>query len=258
MKKKIISLCLVVALGATAVIGGTLAYFTDTDTATNVFTSGNVDIELTEDKWDKDAEHNIMPDAYFEKDPTITNTGSEDCYVFLDVTLNKYKSLAPIMAMNAVADEIITEEQFQMFVKDGKFRTADFLGYYYLNDMATLREILDQWFDGIEHENWAIKNFYFDKARDDVSKSGDWLTVRLAYIGKGDATLSADESVKFMEGFTMPKGVTEAMINNGLTENAFYEGNKFEIDFTAYAIQAQELDTVNDAYVAYFNEAPLA
>ena len=38
MKKKIISLCLVVALGATAVIGGTLAYFTDTDDATNVIT----------------------------------------------------------------------------------------------------------------------------------------------------------------------------------------------------------------------------
>ena len=44
MKKKIVSLCLVVALAATAVIGGTLAYFTDTDEAENVFTFGNVDI----------------------------------------------------------------------------------------------------------------------------------------------------------------------------------------------------------------------
>ena len=255
MKKKIISLCLVVALGATAVIGGTLAYFTDvTETKTNVFTSGDVEITLEEPNWVEGAEHNIMPDAYFVKDPTITNTGSEDCYVFLDVTLNKYKSLAPIMAMNAVADEIITEEEFQMFVKNGKFLTADFLGYYYLKDMATLREILDQWFDGIEHENWAIKNFYYDVARDDVNKSGDWLTLRLAYIGEGDATLSAGESVKFMEGFTMPKGVTEAMINNDLTENAFYEGNNFEIDFTAYAIQAQQLADVDVAYTAYFDQ----
>lgn len=42
MKKKILSLCLVVALAATAIIGGTLAYFTDTDNATNTFTTANV------------------------------------------------------------------------------------------------------------------------------------------------------------------------------------------------------------------------
>ena len=52
MKKKIISLCLVVALGATAVIGGTLAYFTDTDEATNVVTFGNVKIEQMEQERD--------------------------------------------------------------------------------------------------------------------------------------------------------------------------------------------------------------
>lgn len=48
MKKKIVALCLCVALLAVAVIGGTLAYFTDTATATNTFTSGKVDITLSE------------------------------------------------------------------------------------------------------------------------------------------------------------------------------------------------------------------
>ena len=48
MKKKILALCLVVALAATAVIGGTLAYFIDTDKADNVFTVGGVRIELVE------------------------------------------------------------------------------------------------------------------------------------------------------------------------------------------------------------------
>ena len=48
MKKKILALCLVVALAATAVIGGTLAYFTDTDKADNVFTVGGVKIDLIE------------------------------------------------------------------------------------------------------------------------------------------------------------------------------------------------------------------
>ena len=48
MKKKILALCLVVALAVTAVVGGTLAYFTDTDDAENTFTVGNVKIDLLE------------------------------------------------------------------------------------------------------------------------------------------------------------------------------------------------------------------
>lgn len=48
MKKKILSLCLVVCLLAVAVIGGTLAYFTDNETATNVMQVGNIDINVEE------------------------------------------------------------------------------------------------------------------------------------------------------------------------------------------------------------------
>ena len=48
MKKKSLSLCLIVAMAVTAVIGGTLAYFTDTDEATNTFTAGGVSIDLIE------------------------------------------------------------------------------------------------------------------------------------------------------------------------------------------------------------------
>lgn len=51
MKKKILALCLVVALAVTAVVGGTLAYFTDTDNETNTFTVGNVKIDLLESQY---------------------------------------------------------------------------------------------------------------------------------------------------------------------------------------------------------------
>ena len=50
MKKKITALCLCVALLAVAVVGASLAYFTDTETATNTFTVGNVSIKLIESK----------------------------------------------------------------------------------------------------------------------------------------------------------------------------------------------------------------
>ena len=49
MKKKITALCLAVAMLAVAVIGGTLAYFTDTDSRENVFTVGSIKIKLHED-----------------------------------------------------------------------------------------------------------------------------------------------------------------------------------------------------------------
>ena len=48
MKKKITAIFLCVALVAIAVVGASLAYFTDTDSAKNTFTVGNVKIQLLE------------------------------------------------------------------------------------------------------------------------------------------------------------------------------------------------------------------
>lgn len=104
MKKKIIALCLVVALAATAIVGGTLAYFTDTDDATNTFSVGNVKIDLIEQQRGKDGLETFkqnkklypivgsaqgekdeygMPTAknYVDKMVTIKNTGSEKAYI---------------------------------------------------------------------------------------------------------------------------------------------------------------------------------
>ena len=104
MKKKIISLCLVIALVATAIAGATLAYFTDyTDVATNTFTVGNVDIELDEakvnpetgkapshdDRVMKNEYKDIYPGLTVDKDPTVTvKKGSEPCYVRMFVKVD--------------------------------------------------------------------------------------------------------------------------------------------------------------------------
>lgn len=45
MKKKITALFLCVALAAIAIVGASLAYFTDTDNKTNTFTVGGVKID---------------------------------------------------------------------------------------------------------------------------------------------------------------------------------------------------------------------
>lgn len=97
MKKKIVSVCLVVCLLATAIIGTTLAYFTDEKTVTNTFSSGNVTITLDEAPVDENGQatagdrvttnaYKLYPGKQYDKDPTITVAGgSEDCYLFVKV-----------------------------------------------------------------------------------------------------------------------------------------------------------------------------
>ena len=58
MKKKVTALCLCVALLAVAVVGASLAYFTDTKSATNTFTVGNVKIDLIESKYHREGNDN--------------------------------------------------------------------------------------------------------------------------------------------------------------------------------------------------------
>ncbi|MBQ2888606.1 MAG: hypothetical protein IJE29_06800 [Firmicutes bacterium] len=60
MKKKFLSLTLAIGLLATAAIGGTLAYFTDTDSAENVMTTGSVNILQNEkDRYGADFKDNV-------------------------------------------------------------------------------------------------------------------------------------------------------------------------------------------------------
>lgn len=55
MKKKILALAMAALMLIVAVVGGTLAYFTDADAATNTITIGNVDITLYESKYHRGA-----------------------------------------------------------------------------------------------------------------------------------------------------------------------------------------------------------
>lgn len=89
MKKKITAIALVVCLVAVAVVGGSLAYFTDKEDATNTFTVGNVDITLTEPNWKSTGSQDapeVYPGEPLAKDPTVENTGANPCFVRIKVT----------------------------------------------------------------------------------------------------------------------------------------------------------------------------
>ena len=83
MKKKIVSLVLVFAMALALGIGGTIAWLTDkTETVTNTFTVGNIDITLKETKND----FKMVPGSEIEKDPKVTvKGGSEACWLFVKI-----------------------------------------------------------------------------------------------------------------------------------------------------------------------------
>ena len=115
MKKKITAIFLCVALVAIAIVGASLAYFTDTDKATNTFTAGGVEIKLIEQQRnaahtaleDFENDKNLMPIVgsaqgeqetvggvklpkaknYVDKIMTIKNTGVSDAYVRIFVAV---------------------------------------------------------------------------------------------------------------------------------------------------------------------------
>ena len=105
-KKKTITAAVVLML--VLLVGGLVAYFTDTDEKTNTFTIGSVDITLTEPLWDqlpdtnpqnniKDKAENMMPGDEVTKDPTINNISTKnDAYVFAKVVVPCSTATTPI------------------------------------------------------------------------------------------------------------------------------------------------------------------
>ncbi|MDY5083677.1 MAG: SipW-dependent-type signal peptide-containing protein [Candidatus Limivicinus sp.] len=101
MKKKITAIFLCVALVAIAVVGASLAYFTDTDNETNTFTVGNVKIDLIEKQKGEngleafDQDKTLVPGKSNDgnavsKIATVKNTGKNDAWVWAELRIPKY------------------------------------------------------------------------------------------------------------------------------------------------------------------------
>ena len=73
MKKKLTAIFLCVALVAIAIVGASLAYFTDTKSATNTFTVGNVKIDLIESRFHREGNDNSGDTSI--PDPNQTASG---------------------------------------------------------------------------------------------------------------------------------------------------------------------------------------
>ena len=103
-KKKTVTAAVILLL--MFVVGGAIAYFTDTDTKTNTFTIGSVDITLTETGWDAltdtdsdgipDAAEDMMPGESVTKDPLVNNVSTKNpAYVFVKVEVPCTTAVSP-------------------------------------------------------------------------------------------------------------------------------------------------------------------
>ena len=127
-KKKITAIAVVVAAIAIAIVGATLAFFTDTaGELKNTFTVGDVEIKLdeynvvttsetesgtvkyvTKSDGSRTEDGNTYPDIYpgakLPKDPTVWNTASNSVYVRMDVTITSYNIFKDIFVRHNITE----------------------------------------------------------------------------------------------------------------------------------------------------------
>ena len=180
MKKKITALMLVAVLALTA-IGGTLAYFTDTDAAVNVMTIGNVDIKQHEEERDtvngglKDFTQNqkLFPAVYekLEKDGKIAFPNGENVALWdksINNELDKIVSVTNVGSEDAYVRTILAFETQRHYKEGSSTEFTDLHDIYfgvngdfdYLNEYITI--------DGVEYV-LAVKVYEDALAKDERS-----------------------------------------------------------------------------------------
>lgn len=204
MKKKILTLCLVVALAATAVIGGTLAYFTDTENETNVMTMGNVDITLHE----------------LQKIKDTNSDGELDVEDFKDGDFVLYP--------------ISNEQGVKLVNKQVDVENTSASG-----DEVYIRTIvaIEDWYEGDEDVlgvHWTYYNTLVDvQTYEDIDIDGKEYDI-LVFTNKAEKAYAKGEKQYSLQGVWLDKDLTQEQI-------AKYFGEKLEILVLGQGIQATGL-----------------
>lgn len=212
MKKKILALSMCIALAAIAIVGASLAYFTDTKTATNTFTMGNVTIKLDETNVnDPDGDrvtsnvYNVYPGAVVTKDPIVHNIGKNGAYIRATVNVSNWMNLA----------SAYYPDFNETFPNDG-YKAA-------LNLLV-----------GELGEGWSV----VEVVKGDTFTLGQF---DAKFILKYDGVLAAgDDTAAMFQTVTIPAGIDNA------------NADSFdEVKVVAQAIQADGFDTWEAAFAAF-------
>lgn len=221
-KKSILMAAIAVMLVAVLVVGGTLAYFTDTKSATNTFTVGDVKIKLDEsnvndpngDRVTSNEYTDVFPGIQYKKDPVVTNTGKNDAYVRAVVTIEN--------GMNWLG----------LYNYDGKDPNTVWTAP---QAEAFMKLICNKLGDG-----WSLEDY--DYVTNAERGSTDFVAVL-----KYDGVLAAGKATSAMfENIMLPTNATANDIATRVTQNGV-----FHIDVVAQAIQADGFTTWEAAFTAF-------
>lgn len=229
-KALLLTLCAVLLVAASVL--GTMAYLTSTDTVTNTFTVGKVEIKLDETDVTNQTgprvqanSYKLMPGTTYTKDPTVTVLkGSEDSYVRMKVTFNN-------------ATKIIALCTDPEFAGDGPTGVEN---AFPLIRMVKFVEANAAKWDGIipdnmvEMEDMLLMPKYFA-----YDKTADTLTYIFYYRETVTAPTADVVLPVLFNSITVPEWVTGEQLA---------KLNNFKITVVAEAIQAGSFDNAADAW----------
>lgn len=216
-KKKIATLIAATGIIGAIGIGSTLAYFTDSDAATNIVEMGNVDISLWETSTNGTGEpvkgltfNDVMPGDTLAKDPyIIVENNSADCYLRIKLNITSRNEVELTDEQSSAIWDLILGQMND----NGWTAGADDYFYYQLNEgVATANNekypIFDQivipesWDNSFANLDFTIQidaeaiqaaNFDDNLYRDDEQKIYAWFaddleSINITFGNNEDAT----------------------------------------------------------------------
>lgn len=237
-KALLLTLCAVLLVAASVL--GTMAYLTSTDTVTNTFTVGKVEIKLDEAKVNANGipvegaarvtgnSYKLMPGTTYTKDPTVTVlNGSEESYVRMKVTFNN-------------ATQIIALCTDPEWAEDGPTGTEK---AYPLMYMVNFVEANAAKWDGIIPDNmFEIEEMLADAKYFSYDKTADTLT----YIFYYKATVSGANG-----DVVLPVLFDSIKVPGWTTGEQLKALDNFKITVVAEAIQAGSFANADQAWAAF-------
>lgn len=268
MKKKIISLCLVVILALTAIGGATLAYFTDTDEATNTFTLGSVKIKLHEGAYKNVLKNGAPINENGELDISKANPNNHKNetnfgYDYLDDVKNSsYKKWLDDQTLMPGGQDF-NRMQKRIFVENTGSHAA------YVRVIFGVPTELDN-ANGVSSKNIL----HFNQVTGEVNnKLGNWVNIQnsqpaftqdvynyyIVYyteaVPAGEATNAEALSYFWLDGNVDYNNKTGKYVykndNGELVNLTSIQNGKINIPVYAEAIQATGFDTYTAAWTAY-------
>jgi hypothetical protein len=256
------ALTLVGAIGA--LTASQLAYLTAEETATNIFTIGDVELDVKEPNYpgnDSDEVKHVLPNQEIKKDPQIENTGDNAAFAFADITF----PVAKVKVVNDDGTELDTDAKNQILFTTKVNNAADDANDDGINDNWVKLGVTYITTDGTEiTKNDDGKYLMEDGTEITEDNIPDGIKgVRYLYgykqeLEAGSTTPSVFDSVKM-------KNVIEGEINGTVQEIAI-NGMAIQSDYLsddvntavdtdlAGADKALSSDTLDDIYTIFSNQ----